>query len=91
MRRREFVASIGAAVVLPIPARAQQTDRTYHVGIFAFPRRQAPPVVAMFNELRAAGFIEGKNLIVDERGFGLREDQFAIVARQRRNPTSTCS
>jgi putative tryptophan/tyrosine transport system substrate-binding protein len=82
VRRREVIASIGAAAALPVAAHAQQTDRTYRIGILAFPRRQAPPAVAIVDGLRSAGFVEGKNLIVDERGFGLRENQFAIVARQ---------
>jgi hypothetical protein len=76
------MASIGAPATLLGAAGAQQADRIYRIGILAFPRRHVPPAVAIVDELHAASFIEGKNLIVDERGFGLRDDQFATVVRQ---------
>jgi hypothetical protein len=45
-------------------ARAQEPGRTYRLG-FLFPvGREAPPVVAFFDELRLSGFIEGQNLAV---------------------------
>jgi putative tryptophan/tyrosine transport system substrate-binding protein len=34
----------------------------------------------IFDELRRHGFIEGQNLTVDPRGFGLRSEQFPEVA-----------
>jgi putative ABC transport system substrate-binding protein len=42
--------------------------------------REAPQHVACFDELRRLGFIEGQNLAVDPRGFGLREQQFRETA-----------
>jgi putative ABC transport system substrate-binding protein len=42
--------------------------------------REAPQNVACFDELRRLGFIEGQNLAVDPRGFGLREQQFRETA-----------
>jgi putative ABC transport system substrate-binding protein len=38
--------------------------------------RDAPYHVAFFAELRRLGFIEGQNLAVDGRGYGLRVEQF---------------
>jgi putative ABC transport system substrate-binding protein len=37
---------------------------------------------ATIDELQALGFIEGRDLIVDERGFGIRPDELSSVATQ---------
>ena len=67
MRRREFVALIGASVAWPFAAMAQQAGRTYRVGGMSSVPRNSPPIVAMFDELRRLGFIEGQNLTIDWR------------------------
>ncbi len=82
MRRREVVASIAGATFLPAAAFAQEAGRIYRVGTLV----TVPPADATFatvlEELKTQGFVEGKNLIVDPRGFSLRLDQMATVARQ---------
>ena len=84
MRRREFIALIGSAAVvslLLVPvARAQEPGRIYRLGVIAGPARQAPRIVAFFDELRGLGFVEGHNLQIVAGGFGLREDQSTEVA-----------
>jgi putative ABC transport system substrate-binding protein len=42
--------------------------------------RQAPRIVAFFDELKGLGFVEGHNLQIVAGGFGLREDQSTEVA-----------
>jgi putative tryptophan/tyrosine transport system substrate-binding protein len=42
--------------------------------------RQAPRIVAVFDELKGLGFFEGHNLQIVAGGFGLREDQYTEVA-----------
>jgi putative ABC transport system substrate-binding protein len=69
MKRRQIIASIGAGLALPAAARAQQPGRTYRVAILSFTNRRVAPVVALIEELRALGFVEGKNLVIDPRGF----------------------
>jgi putative ABC transport system substrate-binding protein len=44
--------------------------------------RTTPHHVAFFDELQRLGFIEGKNLLADEHGYGLRAEQFAEHASQ---------
>jgi ABC-type uncharacterized transport system substrate-binding protein len=66
---------------LPV-ARAQEAGRTYRVGALYASRRDAPQNVALFDELRRNGFLLGRNLNVDSRGWGLRPEQFADVAVQ---------
>src|SRR5690242_3371502 len=76
MQRREFMVLVGAAATWPIATRAQESGRVYRLGsVFSAPR-DAPHHVALFAELRNAGFVEGRNLSVDWRGYGLRVEQF---------------
>jgi putative ABC transport system substrate-binding protein len=88
MRRRDFVTLLGGAVAWPIAAHAQEAGRIYRLGFLAGRPRAIPEYDAFFDELRRNGFIEGQNLIVDARGFGLRHEQFAEIAAAlaRSNP-----
>ena len=77
MRRREFITLLGGAAAWPITARTQEAGRTYRLG-FVFPiGRQAPPVVAFFDELRLNGFIERQNITAVAGSFGLEGRPFA--------------
>jgi putative tryptophan/tyrosine transport system substrate-binding protein len=70
MRRREFIALMGASVALPFAAMAQQAGRTYRLGGVASLPRNTPLFVAMFDELQRQGFIVGRNLAVEWRVYG---------------------
>jgi putative ABC transport system substrate-binding protein len=74
MRRREFIALVGASAAWPFAAMAQESGRTYRVGGVSVSSRNAPYVVATFNELRRLGFIEDQNLTVEWRTYGPRVD-----------------
>ena len=74
MRRREFIALIGAIVAWPFAAMAQEPGRTYRLGAVSSSPRNTPNFVAMFDELRRLGFIMGRNLTVDWRSYGPRID-----------------
>jgi hypothetical protein len=52
MRRREFIALMGASVAWPFAAMAQEPGRTYRLGGVSSSPRNAPLFVAMFDELR---------------------------------------
>jgi putative tryptophan/tyrosine transport system substrate-binding protein len=83
MRRREVIALVGGAVVAwPFSAMAQQAGRTYRVGSLHLSPRNSPHQVALFDELRRHGFVEGQNLVVDAHGYGLRIDQLAEHAAE---------
>ena len=80
IRRREFITLLGGAAAWPLAARGQEPGRTYRLGcLFASPR-DAPHYVAMFDELRRLGFIEGRNLVVDAAGFGLPPERMDVHA-----------
>jgi ABC-type uncharacterized transport system substrate-binding protein len=81
MRRRDFIKVIGGtAAFWPLNASAQEPGRTYRLGGLTPSPRDAPHYVAFFGELRRLGFIEGQNLTVDWRGYGLRTEQFPDIA-----------
>ena len=65
MRRREFIALVGASVTLPFAAMAQEPGRTYRLGLLVPAPRDTPINVPFFDELRRYGFIEGQNLTVE--------------------------
>jgi putative ABC transport system substrate-binding protein len=81
MRRREFVALMGAAA-WPLAAMAQQAGRTYRLGFLVSLTRDAPLNVAFFDELRRRGFIEGQNLVVEWRAYGPQPDLISQYAAE---------
>jgi putative ABC transport system substrate-binding protein len=70
------------ALASPLSARAQESRRIYRLGALHASPRNAPHHGAFFEELRRAGFVLGQNLNVEERGYGLRPEQFVAVARE---------
>jgi putative ABC transport system substrate-binding protein len=83
MKRREFITMLGnAAAAWPLAARAQEPGRTYRLGgLFPSPR-EAPQNVAMFEELRRSGFIEGQNLTIDWHEYGQRVELVSKFAAE---------
>jgi putative tryptophan/tyrosine transport system substrate-binding protein len=81
MQRRDFIKVIGgAAASWPLAVSAQEPGRTYRFGgVFPSPRG-APQNVALFEELRRAGFIEGKNLTIDWHEYGQRIELVSEMA-----------
>jgi putative tryptophan/tyrosine transport system substrate-binding protein len=87
MRRREFITLLGgaaaaSAVSWPLPLSAQEPGRTYRVGGLVNIPRTASHFVALFDELRRAGFVEGQNLVVAGRGWDFRTEQFPEMAAE---------
>src|SRR6516164_11098823 len=66
MRRREFIALIGSAAAWPLTAEAQ-TTKIVRIGFL----RQAGPHQKQFDAfregLRAAGYVEGQNIVIEQR------------------------
>jgi putative tryptophan/tyrosine transport system substrate-binding protein len=82
MRRREFITLMGASVAWPLAARAQQAGRTYRLGCLSADLRDAPIIVAFFEELRRGGFIEDHNLTVEWRTYGQHVDLISQYAAE---------
>jgi putative ABC transport system substrate-binding protein len=70
-RRKFVVALAGAAVVLPLAARAQQADRVRRIGLLMGTDENGPvgkTIVSAFTQaLAASGWTDGRNVRVDVR------------------------
>ena len=82
MRRREFIALMGASVTWPFAAMAQEPGRTYRLGFLVPFTRDVPINVHFFDELRRLGFVEGQNLTVEYREYILRPDLISQYAAE---------
>jgi putative ABC transport system substrate-binding protein len=75
MRRREFIALMGASVAWPFAALAQEPGRTYRLGVLFSSPRNDGATPAFFEGVRRQGFIEGQNLTVVFHGFAQQLDR----------------
>jgi putative ABC transport system substrate-binding protein len=71
MRRRDFVAAAAAAVVWPVVARSQQSERLRRIGVL-MPIAESDPdasarVDGLWDGLRKLGWDQGSNIVVDFR------------------------
>jgi putative tryptophan/tyrosine transport system substrate-binding protein len=69
MKRRAFIAGIGAAATWPLAARAQQKERVYRIGYLSAPSRESVQraLDAFLRKLRELGWVEGANLVIEYR------------------------
>jgi putative ABC transport system substrate-binding protein len=73
VRRREFIALMGASVTWSFAAMAQEPGRTYRLGaLWAGSTREL--WTAFLDPARRHGFIEGRNLTVERREFAQHLD-----------------
>jgi putative ABC transport system substrate-binding protein len=80
MKRREFIGLVGgAAIALPLGARAQEPGRIYRLAVVISSGRDEPPTAAFLDELREQGFVESKNLEFIPGGFRFDNQQTAAV------------
>ncbi len=82
MRRREFIALVGGAAACSLAAHAQEPGRNYRIGGLHQSPRNAAHHIAFFAVLEQNGFVEGRNLVADRRGYGMSAEQFAGLAKQ---------
>lgn len=84
MRRREFVTLLASAtVVWPLLARAQQKSMPV-VGILGFglPDSTSPAVTAFRQGLRALGYIEDRNILIEYRWAEGKPERFPGLAAE---------
>jgi putative tryptophan/tyrosine transport system substrate-binding protein len=79
MHRRDFVIGLGAVLAAPLVAEAQQTGHIYRVGIL-----ESSAIWEPFHQrLRELGYVEGRNLIVENRSVTEgKPEQISVMAQQ---------
>jgi putative ABC transport system substrate-binding protein len=82
MRRREFITLMGASVAWPFAALAQEPGRTYRVGSLEPFSRDVPINLRIDEIFRRSGFIEGRNLTIEYRDYGLHPDLISQYAAE---------
>ncbi len=83
IHRRRFIGALGsAAAIWPFAATAQEPGRTYRLGALSASPRTIPSFVAMIDEFRRFGFIEGQNLTIEYRNFAQHVDLVSEYAAE---------
>src|SRR5829696_8593926 len=91
MRRREVMAAIASAAAgWPLGARAQQPGRPARIGYLVATARDdrlaRKNLDAFRQELRELGYIEGQNLVIEQR-FAERDFEPTAATCRRAGPT----
>jgi Tripartite tricarboxylate transporter family receptor len=81
LKRREFITLLGgAAVALPLAARAQQSAHVWRIGILA--SQPLSPLQRLATKLHEYGYIEGQNLHFVSRFVEGRDDVYPRLAEE---------
>jgi putative ABC transport system substrate-binding protein len=80
MKRREFIAGLGAAAAWPLAARAQQPAPTRRIGLMA--NLPLAPIEGFKKKLNDLGHIEGRNLTIEYRFAQGRDELYPAFASE---------
>ena len=83
MKRRQFIASSGAAMAWPLTARAPHAAKIPRIGLLGVKSPNSPHLLDGFLErMRELGYEEGKNVLIEYRGSNGRADRLAGLAAE---------
>jgi putative tryptophan/tyrosine transport system substrate-binding protein len=91
MKRREFITLLGGAAIWPVAARAQQAGKVNRVGLIfttspvsemAGPDPIHPVARSFVQGLRALGYVEGQNLVLEHRSAEGKFERFPEIIRE---------
>jgi putative tryptophan/tyrosine transport system substrate-binding protein len=79
IRRRDFITLLGGmAATWPLRARAQQAGKMVSVGILGL--EDLPPIDTFRQTLNELGYVEGKNVLFEQRYAKGRNERFPELA-----------
>ena len=84
MRRRDFITLLGTAAALPVAGHAQSTKKVPVVGVLwhaANEQEEAPFLKPFRTTLQELGYVEGKNIALEQRFPSERPELFVSMAR----------
>src|SRR5688572_29289237 len=81
MKRREFIGAVGAVVALPLTARGQQSKVT-RIGFLRYASPHEKQFNAFRDGLRALGYIENQNIVIEQRYASGALEQLAPLAEE---------
>ena len=67
MRRREFITLLGGAAAWPLAARGQPVGKLFRIGFLRYASPHEKQFNAFRDGLRALGWIEGQNIVIEQR------------------------
>jgi putative ABC transport system substrate-binding protein len=83
IRRREFITLVGGAVAWPLAARGQQDGRVRRIGVLVAGDETSNPNVPRFIEaLAGLGWLDGRNVRMDLRGYGADINRTRALAQE---------
>ena len=84
MRRREFIAVLGATAAWPLAARAQQLNKVWRIGMLE--TVAAPLKAAEFEAFRSGleglGYVEPRDVKIEYRSADGHPDRFTTLAQE---------
>jgi len=77
MDRRAFLATAAAGgfIAMPAVARAQQAGKVHRISFLSLASGPGPPVEAFRQRLHELGYVEGRNLVIEYRFAGGKEER----------------
>jgi putative ABC transport system substrate-binding protein len=67
MKRREFITILGGVAAWSVTARAQQRAKIARIGFLRYASPHEKQFNAFRNGLRALGYVEGQNIVIEQR------------------------
>jgi len=83
VQRRQFLITVGALLVTPLAAEAQQAAKIARIGYLTSSQGVNPHLPEAFRQgLRDLGYVEGRNLVIEYREAGGKADRLPALAAE---------
>jgi putative tryptophan/tyrosine transport system substrate-binding protein len=83
MKRREFITLLGGtSTAWPLAARAQQPGKVWRIGFLRYTAPIASHLAAFRHGLRDLGYVEGRNVVIEERYASGVYDRLPLLAAE---------